>query len=84
MNFRTFKFRESNTSSILPLKTIELSAGIGTALYLGNIASRIDGYVLGLANNREDPLYYEAYYQFARNSHRTMTINYNWLVATCM
>ena len=69
-------------SSIRLLKSVSLGMGIGPSLNFGRLTSRIDGYELNLRNKREDPQYYETYYQFGINSFRTLVFNYIWFVQT--
>ena len=59
-------------------RSISIGLGIGPSLNFGNITSRIDGFELNLRNRREDPLYYEVYYQFGRKAFRTLVFNYTW------
>jgi len=72
-------------NSFIPIKnflnSLKLSAGFGPSFHLGNITTRIDGFVLNLENNREDPFYYETYYQFGTSAHRAITFNYFWSVS---
>ncbi|MCP4460755.1 MAG: hypothetical protein GY816_22450 [Cytophagales bacterium] len=67
-------------SSVTPLKTLRIRVGAGPSFHWGSIASRIDGFGLNLSGNREDPLFYETYYQFEDKAHRGITLNYNWSV----
>jgi len=69
-------------SSIAPIKTFRVKFGAGPSFHWGTIASRIDGFGLNLANKREDPFYYETYYQFQKNAYKGITYNYNWSLAT--
>ncbi len=69
-------------SKIGPIKDLRIEVGVGPSFHFGNITSRIDGFDLNLDNNREDPEYYEIYYQFGRNAHRSFTFDYNLVVQT--
>ena len=61
------------------IESIRLGAGIGPTFLFGDEyrSRRIDHYDLGLLNDRKDPFYYEAYYQFQENSHKSITLDYN-------
>lgn len=69
-------------SGIRPIRNLKVEVGVGPSFHFGNITSRIDGFELNLDNNREDPEYYEIYFQFGRNAHKSLTFDYNLVVQT--
>jgi len=78
------QFTPFNNYSFLGLafiKKLNLELGLGPAFHIGNNAQRID-YDLGLENNRRDPVYYETWYQYQKNAHKTFTWNYSLSVST--
>ena len=78
LQVRWTPFTGKRSRRVRPLiESIRLGAGIGPTFLFGDDSYRIDDDYLGLLNNRKDPFYYEAYYQFQKNSLKSISLEYN-------